>query len=76
MLRTDERTGLALRPCKYCKIGYPRVVKLEGNLCYARCNNPECHKWDPYEFCAGNRISALQNWNAGNVKPNIKNQKD
>lgn len=78
MLRTDERTGIAVRPCKYCKTGYPVVFTLEGNLCYARCNNPQCHKWDRYEFCAGNIANALNSWNEGNSRPAIstKRKKD
>lgn len=75
MLRTDERTGLDVRPCKYCKKGYPRIIILDGGLAYARCNNPECHKWDPYEFCATNRAGALLNWNEGNIKPSISTKR-
>ena len=77
MLQTDKRTGIELKKCKYCKTGLPVAFQVDGDLYYVKCNNPACHKWDRYEFCATNRLNALNNWNKGNTKTFFyKNQED
>ena len=78
MLQNDEKSDfIEPKPCKYCKIGKPIIYEVPGDLCYAKCSNPECQKWDPYEFCASSIKKALLNWNRGNVpQPNIKKAKE
>ena len=53
-------------PCKACKrkygIFYPEVNKVMG-LYYAKCSNPECDKYDPYEFIGTTEKNAIENWN-------------
>jgi len=59
----DERGAC---PCKACKrkrgIFYPEVNKIMG-LYYAKCSNPECDKYDPYEFIGTTTKNAIENWN-------------
>jgi len=53
-------------PCKACKrkrgIFYPVINKVMG-LYYAKCSNPECDKYDPYEFIGTTAKGAIENWN-------------
>lgn len=77
MLQDNEKSdSVETRLCKYCRKGKPIVYQVPGDLCYAKCSNPECQKWDPYEFCSSSIKKALENWNKGNTpQPNIKKAK-
>lgn len=53
-------------PCKICnrkhQIFYPKYFCAEG-LVYARCSNPSCDKYSPYEFIGTNKTGAIRHWN-------------
>lgn len=61
-----EKNENGAYPCKACKrkhiISYPTVSKVTG-LYYAKCSNPECDKYDPYEFIGTTQKNAIANWN-------------
>lgn len=54
-------------PCKACKrkhiTSYPIFTKVMG-LYYAKCANPSCAKYDPFEFIGTTQKNAIENWNA------------
>ncbi len=64
------------KKCKYCKIGGPKIVKVDANLFYARCNNHECVKWDPYEFLGASVARAYEAWDKANVPATAKKTVD
>ncbi len=61
-----EKNEMGAYPCKACMrrhiVSYP-VVKMITGLPYAQCSNPECDRFDPYEFIGSTKKGAILNWN-------------
>lgn len=61
-----EKNEFGAYPCKACLrkhvTCYP-VLKSYSGLVYAQCSNPECDKFDPYEFIGSTKNNAVHNWN-------------
>lgn len=54
-------------PCRYCKHTGVKILTVEdkdGDIFYAQCTH--CHKWNPYEFPAITKRTAIQAWNYAN----------
>ena len=74
-----EKNEMGAYPCKACKrkhiISYPMVNNVTG-LYYAKCNNPECDKYDPYEFIGTTKKNAIENWNDTMMHKDTEPKKD
>ena len=72
MSKKDElvKNEMGAYPCKACLkkqiTSYP-IIKTVADLAYAQFSNPECSKYDPYEFIGSTKKGAILNWNESMV---------
>ena len=46
--------------------GKPVIYQYDYNMWYVQCCNPNCHKFDKYEFLGSSRTAAINQWLQGN----------
>lgn len=59
-MKIEDALKLA-NTCKKCKC-HPTISVVNG-LHYARCSNPECDIWGPYDFIGITPQGAVSQWN-------------